>query len=107
MGPAVFLGFISEWSLAIGTVLVVVAVLIDSAGAEFSIAVGAFKMAAVLVDSRGVELLGVMFARCVDIAGRASLSAVPLVVSHVDTTLVVDSVDGGSSEALGIGMLAA
>jgi hypothetical protein len=69
--------------------------------------VGVFKIAAVLVDGRGAGLSGRVFTGCVDIAGRASWSAVPLVVSHVNTALVVGFADAGSSEALGTGMLAA
>ena len=75
---------------------------IDGARTEFSIAVGAFKIVAVLVDSRGEGLLGRVFTGCMNIAGRAAWSAVPLVVLHANTALVVDFVDAGSLEALGI-----
>ena len=67
--------------------LVVIAVLINGADTEFSITVGAFKIAAVLVNVRAIRLLGRVFTGCVDIAGRASWSAVPLVVLHINTAL--------------------
>jgi hypothetical protein len=57
-------------------------------------------VAAVLIDSRGAELLGMVFTGCVKITDSVSLSAVRLVA------LAVDLVDVGSSEALGTGMLA-
>ena len=81
-----------------------VAVLVDSGGAESSVG------ACVLVDDSGTELLVMVFTGCRDTIGGLTCLVMPL-VSHVEAALAVDlvgagSLDAGFSAVQGTGLLA-